>query len=392
MVDFRRDHSRGPAETVWVPPEGIRSAASVFQSLCVRTHGAAEALAPDGWAVARARAGLLVLTVLAGTLAAVGPASAQEPVQRIMEQDPDRENLMDPPGYETAPPGTLGEVRKVGTGPRSMILIAGLGFGADVFEPLMERWTGRYTMYAVTLPGMGGTAGPPAPPPGTSFGEQTWTNGALSALEELLAEDDLRDVLVVGHWLTGTQLALRLAMRHPDGVAADALLAGSARWVQAAGDDPVPSPERRVRAIDEQMAPDWFRTVTRETWDDNNFLPGDYARHPVLGLRYWREAARPPLHVWVRYLCEFLAQDVLADVDGLTVPTYLLKPGMEGVYHPPGNNYMVAYTQRSWGDVVEELPFMEAETLPETRVVPWADEPDAVDRMVTAFFDRVLAR
>ena len=79
------------------------------------------------------------------------------------------------------------------------------------------------------------------------------------------------------------------------------------------------------------------------------------------------------------------------DLDELTVPTYLLIPGMEGVYHPPNNNYMVAYTQRSWGDVVAEHPVVEAEILTNTRAIPWADEPEAVSRMVMAFFDRVLA-
>jgi hypothetical protein len=38
----------------------------------------------------------------------------------------------------------------------------------------------------------------------------------------------------------------------------------------------------------------------RETWDDNNFLPGDYAVNPILGLRLWREAASPQVHVWIR--------------------------------------------------------------------------------------------
>lgn len=68
-------------------------------------------------------------------------------------------------------------------------------------------------------------------------------------------------------------------------------------------------------------------------------------------------------------------------------PTHLLQPGLEGVYHPPNNNYMEGYALKSWGDAVERHPHMVADTLAGTRAVPWADEPEVVDRMVTDFFD-----
>jgi pimeloyl-ACP methyl ester carboxylesterase len=230
---------------------------------------------------------------------------------RIVEQDPALDHLVDPPGYRPAELGTLGGVIRQGTGEQAMILIPGLGFGAEVFRAFMEPLSERFSMFAVTLPGFGGTAAPPCPSAGTSFGEQTWTNGAVHAIEKLIREEGIENPVLVGHWLGGTQIALRLALKHPDEIRAVVLLAGSARMM--AGDARqaahLATLEQRVAAVDAYVAPHWFKTVTRETWDDNNFLPGDYAVHPVRGLRLWREAARPPLHVWVRYLCEFNAQD-----------------------------------------------------------------------------------
>ncbi|NIP56525.1 MAG: alpha/beta fold hydrolase [Gemmatimonadetes bacterium] len=337
------------------------------------------------------RAGLPTLALAFLVPAGAVPSGAQanpDRVPRILEQDSTLNNLVDPPGYETGRLGKLGRVRTSGYGPGSMILIPGLGFGGDVFEPLTERWSERFTLHAVTLPGFGGTPAPPSPPSGTSFGEQTWTDGALTGLERLMEREGLDDVVVVGHWLTGTQLALRLAAAHPDRVSAVVLLAGSARWTSPDPSVPVEIPlENRVARVDRGLAPKWFRTVTRETWDDNNFLPQDYAANPVLGLRHWREAARPPLHVWVRYLCEFFAQDVTLDLDGLEVPTLLLHPGLEGAYVEPGANYLGAYTRRSWGRVAEDHPMIRARTIPDTRVILWADRPDAVAEAVKAFLD-----
>ncbi len=336
---------------------------------------------------------VLWMSLTAAVTAPPHPAAAQQPVPRILEQDSSLNNLIDPPGYETAELGTLGTVARVGRGPRSMILIPGLGFGGDVFGTFMEGREDRYTMYAVTLPGFGGTPAPPTPPEGTSFGEQTWTRGATAAIERLMTAEGIENPILVGHWLTGTQIALRLALDHPDRVAAVVLLAGSARWVsgqpspEAPDDRPL---EERVAGVDGYLAPQWFKTVTRETWDDNNFLPSDYAVHPVLGLRLWRAAARPPLHVWVRYLCEFYAQDVTLELDRLAVPTLLLRPGLENHYHPPDNDYLRAYTHRSWGDAAAEHETLEAKTIPNSRIVMWIDQPELVDAAVNAFLERVL--
>jgi pimeloyl-ACP methyl ester carboxylesterase len=336
------------------------------------------------------RALLAAVLALAGATSSLGGARS---VARILEQDPSLNNLVDPPGYRTAPPGTLGAVAKAGTGSEAMILIPGLGFGGGIFEPLAQRFEADFTTHAVTLAGFGGSAAAPAPPETTSFGEQTWTNGALAALERLLAEERIERAVVVGHWLTGTQLALRLALARPETIRAVVLLAGSARMTT---DDParaarIATPQMRVAVTDQFLAPRWFKTVTRETWDDNNFLPADYAVHPLVGLRLWREAARPPLHVWVRFLNEFNAQDVCAELPRLTVPTLLLEPGREGHEHDPANDYLKLYLHDSWAGCVEHHPKVAVRTIPRARVALWYDQPQAVEAAMREFLGTARA-
>ncbi|MCI0531140.1 MAG: alpha/beta hydrolase, partial [candidate division Zixibacteria bacterium] len=294
-------------------------------------------------------------------------------------------------GYQTAKLGTLGGVIKMGTGKQSMIIIPGLGFGGNIFSEFMERFANNYRVYAVTLPGFGGTPAPPCPGEKTSFGEQTWTTGALTAIEKLIEEEKLQNTILVGHWLTGTQIALRLAMKHPDKVKAVIILSGSARMdvsnTQYASY--YETPEKRVAAIDQYLAPKWFRTVTRETWDDNNFFPSDYAVNPVRGLRLWREAASPQLHVWVRYLCEFNAQDISFEMDKVTVPTLILKPGLEGIWYDPGQNYMEAYCHKSWEGSVEKNPKITLKTISNSRVCLWFDQPEEVNKAVVDFLKSI---
>ncbi len=307
--------------------------------------------------------------------------AAQAQVPRILIQDAARDNLTTPAGYPTSKPGTLGAVARKGNGSRHMILIPGAGFGGEVFGALAEAFADTYTTWAVTLAGFGGTPAPPTPPAGTSFGAQTWTMGAVDAIGALMVERDIRDAVLVGHWLTGTQVALQVAAKHPDRVRAVILIAGAARMVQSGR--PVPPLPQRVTYIDTTMAPKWFKTVTRETWDDNNFFPHDYAVNPVLGLRYWREAARPDLHVWVRYLCEFYAQDSVEPLTSLPMPRLLLLPGLEGLWHDPANPYLQGFTAGSWGDLSGSGVTLK--TVPESRVVMWADRRDEVLKEMRGF-------
>jgi len=332
---------------------------------------------------------LIVTTACLIALAGTSPVHAQEPVKRIMAQDPTLDNLVDPPGYKTARLGTLGGVVRAGTGTQAMILIPGLGFDAGVFDGFTQGLADKYRMYAVTLPGFGGTAAPPCPSEPTSFGEQTWTNAALGAIEKLIKDEDIQDPIIVGHWLTGTQIALRLAMKHPQTVKAVVILSGSARMVIT---DPAFAAYygtlgKRVASIDTYLAPKWFKTVTRETWDDNNFLPGDYAVNPVIGLRRWREAAAPRLHVWVRYLCEFNAQDISLEMDKVTVPTLILKPGLEGLYFDPGMNYMDAYCHKSWEGPAGSNPKITLKTIANSRACLWLDQPREVNSAVVGFLN-----
>ena len=314
----------------------------------------------------------------------------QQPVKRILAQDSTLNNLADPPGYRSVKLGTLGGVLKVGNGSQPLILIPGLGFSANVFIDFMAGLSDMCRMYAVTLPGFGGTAAPPSPGEKTSLGEQTWTNGALQAIEKLIKDEGIEKPIIVGHWLTGTQLALRLAMKHPDKIKAVIILAGSARMTatDSARAAMINTLEKRVAVNDKYMAPRWFKTVTRETWDDNNFLPGDYAINPVRALRLWREAASPELHVWVRYLCEFNSQDISLEMEKITVPILMVQPDLSGIYHDPGNNYMESFINASWGETFRKNPKITVVTIPDARVCLWFDQPEKVKKTVEEFLKR----
>jgi pimeloyl-ACP methyl ester carboxylesterase len=336
--------------------------------------------------------------LLAGAvmLAVVSEPAAQQTCQARMEQDLALNNLVHPVGYRTGEPGVLGKVIRIGDGPVPMVLIAGAGFGGEIFEGFMQANAAHYRMLAVTLPGFGGSPAPPMPPENTSYGELTWTRGAQEALARLIEEEELDRPIVVGHWLNATPIALGLAVARPDLVRGAIVISGVPKFVPMSGTgttEPT-SVAQRVAMVDQYLAPQWFRTVTRVTWDDNNFMPRDYAIHPLRGQQLWMEAARPTLPVWIRYLCESWAQDSTARLAELQVPVLILKPGFDDLYlqGPQMGDYMQAFTHRAWDGVEAISERIQVETIADARVFIMDDQPDrlneAVERFVRGAADR----
>lgn len=309
---------------------------------------------------------------------------------RSLAQDSSLNNLRHAPGVAIAPDGTLGNVRKVGTGPRTMLLIPGLGFGDGIWSEFMERHAADYTMYAITLPGFGGTAPLALPPEGSSYSETPWTNSAIRAIDSLMSRERIGRYTIVAHWALATQIAVRLALSHPDRIDAVVLVGGPlksfyenvqgmANWTT----------EQRIRAND-RLGQAWFKTVTRQTWDDNNFMSYDYAINPRRGLFLWREAQQPSLPVWIRYLLEFYSFDQ-SSLKDLKVPTLVAQPGFDdpAFYVEPGRNYMRNLCIDSWNGAKGLSDRLEFATVPQSRLFIMFDQPEALDRLLSDFLARV---
>ena len=162
-----------------------------------------------------------------GTLAllAIVPAALGGQT-RSRQQDSTLDHFRHPAGTQTVAFGTLGDVRKLGEGPRTMVLIPGLGFGSGIWTEFMERHRAHYTMYAVTLPGFGGTPPLAAPSGESRFAEIPWTRSAIVGIRRLLDRERIDRVTIVAHWALATQIALHLALDDPERVEAVVLIGG----------------------------------------------------------------------------------------------------------------------------------------------------------------------
>jgi len=307
-------------------------------------------------------------------------------------QDPALDNLVHAPGYETCALGTLGAVVERGSGPLDMVLVSGFGVGASVWEGFQQRNATRYHMLALTLPGFEGTPAPPMPPPGTSYGAESWTRAAVEAVVRLVAERELVRPVVVGHFLNGTQVAARVALAHPELVRALVLLAGSPRFEPLESTPQWPrglTLEKKVAAVDGFLAPRWFKTVTRTTWVAGNFTAADYSTDDERGLRFAELANQPPLPVLIRYLCEFHASDLGPELAALKTPLLMLQPAFtEEARGDPKRAYLTSYFDEPWHGLFEGRAHTERLRLEDAGILVMDDKASEVDAAVAKFLER----
>lgn len=119
---------------------------------------------------------------------------------------------IDLPAGEKRKTTPIPEVVTQGHGPIQMVLIPTHNCDASMFDAFMRRNADRYTMHALTLPGVAGTNPPPPPLPA----EMTpWIDNAVEATAKAINDLDLDRPVILGSGLGGI-IAYRLGIDHPD--------------------------------------------------------------------------------------------------------------------------------------------------------------------------------
>jgi pimeloyl-ACP methyl ester carboxylesterase len=303
-----------------------------------------------------------------------------------------------PPSDARARTGQLAHVEKVGTGPVPMILVPDYGSDWTMYRAFIERNRDRYTMYAVTLPGFGGTPVPPRP---KTFdpAKTPWWDSAEKAVVELIARERLDRPVILGTQ-TGAYLAARVALDHPAKTRGVVLL-------NAFVNVPLQTPPEAVSSVslDERR-----RTVARRP--DLNGIIAEFipeltlspeaalasldamqpqTRAAVLG-RNTRDPERAKA-IYVDFLArtdpraleyffELSGTDLMVDLARLRVPM-LSAPSTPDAGAPPGTVSPLP----QWREIKRRYPSIPLTIAPIENIRAYAveDAPDTLDRAVAAF-------
>ena len=215
------------------------------------------------------------------------------------------------PASQAPPPGPPPSfaVRVVGSGP-PMILIPGLACGGDVWDGAVARWSSRYRMHILTLPGFAGQ--PPIAPP--------LLETVRRDLVRYIADQRLERPVIVGHSLGGF-LAWWLAASAPDRVGPVISLEGlpflSDLFTPGATIETARPQAELMRRMMAALTPEQFSAQNRAQLANLITNPADVEKVATTSAR------SDPASVG-QALYEIMTTDLRAEVAALEVPSILV--------------------------------------------------------------------
>jgi len=315
--------------------------------------------------------------------------SAPRPARGLRELDLGRNNFRFPPDYKTLAESRPPKIIKKGHGRQPLVLIPGVYSGNAAFEGFMARTDSQYKFYVVTPPGLEGTPARSLPPETTSYGELTWTRRLERDVLDLIHREKLKKPVIVAHGFPGSLVADDLAAEHPEVLGGVIDVAVMPVQLFPSPKDPSykkpAPPDERIEYVNESWAQKWFKYVTPETWESNNYTVEMFSNDAARGEQVRKQVEAPPLEVKIRYLAEFMAADHSSEFAKLTVPVLALIPGFnEKFLADPANSFYKMSFQDSW-EPLSKNPLLRRISIPDARALVLDDQPKLADEAIAKF-------
>jgi pimeloyl-ACP methyl ester carboxylesterase len=278
----------------------------------------------------------------------------------------------------SAKPGELGNVIKEGSGRIPIILIPDVGMDANVFQSFLSRNKNHYTMYAVTLPGFGGTSKIPSFEKRDYVARRLWKN-AEEAIVNLIEKEKLKAPVIIGHQ-GGSYLAMRLALDFPDKIRSAVVLNGLVYAPLSSPKDPTGklTPERRNQVAKVFLPIELFPRPSRECfskyWQN---MGGTMSTDPKRNLELAQNAGKSDAHLTWDYGAELYTTDLSNEISGLKIPVLVIP----SVTDPKKTSPNPAVDQ--W----KTFPTQSIKVIPMENVgtFPVDDNPELFDKMILDF-------
>lgn len=305
------------------------------------------------------------------------------------QSGPTINNLVHIPGYKTSIYGAIPEFVKSGKGKQTLILIPGYGFDASVFKDFMKANKHNYTMYCITIPGFGKTPAPPMPETGTSYELQSWNKGVNEGIVKLIKREKLQKPIIVGHFVQGTQLAIRMAIDNPDLVGAVVILGGPARFVAVNKGKVIEPPLKDlVSYTDSFTGPKWFKEMKKSFFDSANFVAQVYSTNEKRGAALRQQVSEVPMPVIVRYSCEYFASDIKSELNKIKCPVLVLRATFDKNFlENPVNGFVKPQFIDTWADANTRNPLIQVEDIANAATFVWKDNPTETYRAIRDFLN-----
>ena len=319
--------------------------------------------------------------------------AAERPKRGLREIDTSRNNFHFPSGYRTLADNRAPAISKSGKGQQSLILIPGVYSGREAFAGFISRNGSQYKLYEVIPPGLAGTPARSLPAETVSYSEASWSRELERDILKLITKEKLSKPVIVAHGYPGSLVAHEIAIQHPEILGGVIDLAAPTVQLFFSPRDPTrktpASLQERILYTNEGWAKKWFKYVTPETWDSNNYPVNMYSNDEVRAERARQQSEANLLQVKIRYLTEYMAADQTEALMNIKVPVLVLRPGFnDKILNDPANIFFKTYFLDSWEQFSKNTN-IQILTIPDARALMLDDQPQATDEAIRKFINQL---
>ena len=302
-------------------------------------------------------------------------------------------NLEHSENYTTSEWGVLGDVKEFGSGDQTMILLPGWGFDWTIFEDFIANYKDEFKIYAITIPGFGSTNAPAMPKEIGNYSGTHWTKGVLKGINDLMDEKKIEKATLVSYFTYSNLIATRLALDFPDRIERLIVISGMAKFTSNYVSYEPSSLQQRIFYIEKSMAPQWFKTVSKETWDSGNFHPEIFTKDSIKAKKYWDQMSSISIPTMVRYLCEFYCTDLSLEYKNLKVPVLIVMPSFTNdVLYSEKTSYAAPFFHYSWLGAKPASDKIAIVTITDSNAFIVDDQPVKLFQVLDEFMDDKLNR
>lgn len=252
---------------------------------------------------------------------------------------------------------------KIGSGPKTLVLIPGLGCGLWTWDGFLAKLPPEYTAYALTLAGFDGTAPVPGP---ARFA------GYVQSLARLIREQRIDRPVLIGHSMGG-ELALRLGETEPT-VPRGIVLVDSLPLFPPL--QPGETMEARLTTLQAMVAK--MKSASSAAYAASETAAvAAMVRDPAMAKSVAERTLRSDRDTVADSAYELATRDLHGDLGNVTAPMLVLAAG--------DNGYPLAGTRAFYAQQYRNAPTAMVTVIPDARHFIMLDQPEAFSAAVLGF-------
>ncbi|HMJ68177.1 MAG TPA: hypothetical protein VK508_04755 [Cyclobacteriaceae bacterium] len=157
------------------------------------------------------------------------------------------------------------------------------------------------------------------------------------------------------------------------------MIGGAAKFVQVQNGEPKEFPLKgSIAYVDKYTAPQFFKVMSKITFDDGNYLPELYSLNPANARKLWVQSSNVAVPVMIQYLCEFFASDITLETGNIKCPVLIIrarfKEEMLSQKENAATNYIKPQFVDAWDRVANSNPLIKIHDVESSGVFTWKDQ------------------